>query len=40
MICVKNLKEHFNEEIEFQGFVDNIRDTKWVSFVILRDMRS
>ena len=37
MISVKNLKEKFNEEVVFQGFVDNIRDTKWVDFVILRD---
>ena len=37
MICVKNLKEYFGKEVVFQGFVDNIRDTKWVSFVILRD---
>ena len=36
-MLVKELKNHFNEEIVFQGFVDNIRDTKWVSFVILRD---
>ena len=36
-MLVKELKNHFNEEIIFQGFVDNIRDTKWVSFVILRD---
>ena len=37
MICVKNLKESIGKKIVFQGFVDNIRDTKWVSFVILRD---
>ena len=37
MICVKNLTESIGKKIVFQGFVDNIRDTKWVSFVILRD---
>ena len=36
-MLVKDLKNHFNEEVIFQGFVDNIRDTKWVCFVILRD---
>ena len=36
-IYVKDLKEHFNEEIEFQGFVENIRDLQYVQFVVLRD---
>ena len=36
-MLVSELKNHFNEEVVFQGFVDNIRDTKWVCFVILRD---
>ena len=36
-IYVKDLKNHFNEEIEFSGFVDNIRDLQWVQFIILRD---
>ena len=36
-IYVKDLKEHFNEEVEFQGFVENIRDLQYVQFVILRD---
>jgi nondiscriminating aspartyl-tRNA synthetase len=36
-IYVKDLTKHINEEIEFQGFVDTIRDKKWVQFVILRD---
>lgn len=36
-IYAKDLKEHFGEEIEFSGFVDNIRDLQWVQFVILRD---
>ena len=37
MICVKDLNKKIGKSIEFQGFVDNIRDTKWVTFVILRD---
>ena len=37
MISIKDLKENFGKEVVVQGFVDNIRDTKWVSFVILRD---
>ena len=36
-IYVKNLMEHVDEEIEFTGFIDVVRDKKWVQFVILRD---
>lgn len=36
-ISISELKNHFNEEIELQAFVDNIRNIKWVQFVILRD---
>ena len=36
-INVDELKNHIGEEIEFSGFVDTIRDKKWVMFVILRD---
>ena len=36
-LYVKNLKEKLGEEIEFQGFVDTIRDKKWVQFVVVRD---
>ena len=36
-IYVKDLKEHFNEEVEFQGFIENIRDLQYVQFVVLRD---
>jgi len=36
-LCVKDLKEKLGEEIEFQGFVDTIRDKKWVQFVVIRD---
>lgn len=34
---INELKDHFNEEIEIQGFVENIRDLQWVQFVIVRD---
>lgn len=34
---IKELKNHFNEEVELNGFVENIRDLQWVQFVILRD---
>ena len=36
-INVNELKNYYGQEIEFSGFVDAIRDKKWVQFVILRD---
>ena len=36
-IFVDELKNHIDEEITFSGFVDAIRDKKWVMFVILKD---
>ena len=36
-ININELNKHFNEEIEVQGFVDNIRNLQYVQFVILRD---
>jgi len=36
-IYIKDLNKYFNEEIELQAFVDNIRDLQWVQFVILKD---
>jgi len=33
----KDLKNHYNEEVELQGFVDNIRDLQYVQFLVLRD---
>ena len=36
-ISVNELNKYINEEITFSGFVDAIRDRKWVMFVILRD---
>ncbi len=36
-MLLKELKNHVNEELVLQGFVDNIRDLQWVQFIILRD---
>lgn len=36
-LYVSDLQEKDNEEIEIQGYVDNIRNLQWVQFVILRD---
>ena len=36
-INVNELSNHLNEEIIFSGFVDAVREKKWVMFVILRD---
>ena len=36
-IDAKDLKNYFGKNIEFSGFVDTIRNAKWVMFVILRD---
>ena len=36
-IDVKDLKKYENQDIVFEGFVDAIRDIKWVQFVVLRD---
>ena len=36
-IYVNKLNNYVNQEISFSGFVDAIRDKKWVMFVILRD---
>ena len=36
-INVNELNKHINETITFSGFIDAIRDKKWVMFVILRD---
>ena len=36
-IYAKDLEKYYGKEIEFSGFVDNIRDLQWVQFVILRD---
>lgn len=31
------LKDHFNEHLTIEGFVDSIRNLQWVQFIILRD---
>ena len=36
-ISVNELNKYVGQEITFQGFIDTIRDKKWVMFVILRD---
>ncbi len=36
-IDVKDLNKHTREHIVFSGYIDAIRDKKWVMFVILRD---
>ena len=36
-IYIKDLNKYFDQEIEIQAFVDNIRDLQWVQFVILKD---
>lgn len=36
-IYVSELKNYLGKEVEFSGFVDNIRNLQWVQFVILRD---
>ena len=36
-IYVDKLKNYLDTEISFSGYVDTIRDKKWVMFVILRD---
>lgn len=36
-IYFNKLNEYLNQEIELQGFVDNIRDLPYVQFMILRD---
>lgn len=36
-VYVKELENYLEQEISFSGFVDTIRDKKWVMFVILRD---
>ena len=36
-VYVNDLKNHVGENIIFKGFVDTVRDKKWVMFVILKD---
>ncbi len=37
IVTIQELKNHFNEEVEISGFVDEIRNLKWVQFLVLRD---
>ena len=36
-MTISEVKNHFDEEVEISGFVDEIRNLKWVQFVVLRD---
>ena len=36
-IYFKDLENYFDKEIEIAGFVENIRNIKWVQFLVLRD---
>lgn len=36
-IYFKDLENYFDKEIELSGFVENIRNIKWVQFLVLRD---
>lgn len=37
MIKIGELNKHYEEEVTFSGFVDEIRNMKWVQFIVLRD---
>ena len=37
---INELKNHFDEEVTISGFVDEIRNLKWVQFIVLRDQTS
>ena len=32
------LSNHYDEEVEIQGFVESIRNIKWVQFIVIRDL--
>ena len=36
-IYVQDLNKYLGKEISFSGFIDSIRDKKWVMFIILKD---
>ena len=36
-VYVNELKNNIGKEITYSGFVDTVRDKKWVQFLILRD---
>ncbi len=36
-IFFKDLENYYDKEIELSGFVENIRNIKWVQFLVLRD---
>ena len=32
------LSDHYDEEVEIQGFIESIRNIKWVQFLVIRDL--
>ena len=39
-MTIEELKNHYDEEVTISGFVDEIRNLKWVQFIVLRDHTS
>jgi len=37
-VYIKNVREHLNEEILLQGFVENFRDSSKMAFIVLKDI--
>lgn len=37
-VYIKDLSNYYNEEVEIQGFVDNVRNLQWVQFIIIKDI--
>lgn len=35
---IKDIRDHFNTEIKVQGFVDTIRDSKAMAFIVIKDI--
>ena len=36
-MTIDEIKNHFDEDVTISGFVDEIRNLKWVQFVVVRD---
>ena len=37
-VYIKDLSNYYNEDVEIQGFVDNVRNLQWVQFIIIKDI--
>ena len=37
-VYIKDLSNYYNEYVEIQGFVDNVRNLQWVQFIIIKDI--